>query len=97
MEQIDNKYERAVARVIEIRKFYGKVAKFTAFILIVTALHYFTGWISSWVYIVAGFWALGLILNAFKLFGPNLIFGAGWENRMIEREMRKPDDNIFHS
>lgn len=92
MDTVDNKYDRAVTRVREIRKFYGKLAKFALFALVLVAFNYFVGWTSNWVYILLGFWAFGLILNGLKLYGPNLIFGRDWESRMIEKEMRKEDD-----
>lgn len=92
MENQEHKYDRAIARVREIKKFYGNLAKFVLFTLLFVAFNYFVGWTSNWVYIVLGFWAFGLVLSALKLFGPNLIFGSDWEARMIEREMRKQDD-----
>lgn len=97
METTDNKYERAVSRMREIKKFYGKVTKFAIFLILFMVLNYFLGWMSYWVYIGLGFWGLALVFNAFKLFGPNIIFGEGWENRMIEREIRKEEKKTFYS
>ena len=97
METTNSKYERAAYRVSEIRKFYGKTAKFALFLAAIAVLCYVTGWMRSWVYIVLGFWAFGLMVNAFQLFGPNLIFGADWERRMIAREMDKEDNNTYFS
>jgi len=94
METTDNKYTRAVARVSDIRKFYSRLTKFAIFGILFIAFSYFVGYVASgWVYIVLGFWALGLIIQGFNLFAPNLIFGRGWESRMIAKEMRKDEDN----
>ncbi len=93
MNTPQDKYTRAAARVADLKKFYGRLIKFAVFGIFFIGFSYFIGSMGSgWVYLVLVFWALGLIIEGFKLFGPNLIFGRGWESRVIAKEMRKEDD-----
>lgn len=98
MDTHQEKYQRAVARVSEIRKFHGKVVSYIIVMLLIIGYNYFINELrGTWHIWLAGFWGLGIAIRAFKLFGANLIFGSDWEKRMIEAEMKKEDNRQFYS
>lgn len=98
MNTTQEKYQRAAARVSEIRAYYRKLTKFAIFTLLFLGFNYFIAEIrSSWVYLIFGFWMLGLVIKGIKLFVPNIIFGQAWEKRMIEAEMQKQQNREFYS
>lgn len=98
METPQDKYTRAAARVADIRKFYGKIAKLILFILFLIGFDYFVFELrGTWFLWIIGFVTFGLIIEASKLFGLDLIFGRDWERRRIEEEMRKEEDERFYS
>ncbi len=98
METNQDKYARAAERVANIRKFYGKITKFVIFIVFLIIFDLFIYELEgTWFIWILGFVSLGLILEASKLFGLNLILGKDWERRKIEEEMRKEENNTFYS
>lgn len=98
MDMHQDKYIRAAARVAEIRKFYGKIGKLALFILFLLAFNYFVYELrGTWFLWIIGFVSLSIVIQAYKLFGPSLIFGKDWEQRKIEEEMRKEDHHTFYS
>ena len=97
METPQDKYARVAARVADIRKFYGKITKLIISILFLIGFDYFVYEIrGTWFYWIIGFIVFGLIIEASKLFGLDLILGRNWERRRIEEEMRKEEDERFN-
>lgn len=94
MEHQDSKYRRAASKVAEIKKFYGKLGGFLLFGFLFLGLNYYTnGLRHPWFLWVVGFWGLGIMIEAFKIFGTDFLFGKNWEERKIREEMNKEDKN----
>lgn len=84
----DDPYKRARAIVAEKKGFYRH---FTAFVLVNLFLlvsNLFSGDIFDSIQMTF-FWGIGLAFHYVKVFGPVGNFGKDWEEREIEREMRK--------
>ena len=43
-----------------------------------------------WVLWVMGGWGIGLLLHAFRVFGPDWMLGPEWERRQVERRLGRP-------
>lgn len=94
MESQDSKYERAASKVAAIKKFYGKLGGFLLFGLLFLGLNYYTnGLRHPWFLWIVGFWGLGIVIEGFKIFGTDILFGKNWEERKIREEMNKEDNN----
>ncbi len=94
MEHQESKYHRAAARVATIKKFYGKLGSFLLFGTLFLGLNYYTnGLRHPWFLWIVGFWGLGIVIEAFKVFGTDILFGKNWEERKIKEEMNKEENN----
>lgn len=90
METQQEKYQRAVDRVQKTRKFYGKIVNTVIVCIILAAINYYLNELRHpWVLWVVGFSLLGIIIDAFKLYGMDIFLGRGWEQRKIKQEMEK--------
>ncbi len=92
MESKEEKYIRAAERVRTIRKYYGKLVSYAiAFILFLSLNYYIDQLNNPWFLWIVGFWGLGLLIEGFKIFGTNMLFGKGWEERKIKEQMEKEE------
>lgn len=90
MEAREEKYIRAAEKVRATRKYYGKLITFAIACAFFIGLNYYIDELRNpWFLWVVGFWGLGLAIEAFKLFGTNIMFGKGWEDRKIKELMDK--------
>lgn len=82
----DERYERARKRVKALREFYTGLAVYVAVMIILTIVDYSDrgNW---WVYWPAMGWGIGIVLHAFRVFGP----GAKWEERKIKELMERDE------
>jgi len=88
----ENKYIRAKERVEKLKKFYGKLGKYIVIIAMLAVINYYTNQFRNpWFLWVAGFWGLGIVIEAGKTFGVDMIFGRNWEERKI-RELMNEDE-----
>ena len=84
----EERYLRAKERVDELKKFYGNLTSYLFVSVLLASINYFTnGFSYPWFLWVVGFWGLGLIFHAMKLFGLNIFFGKDWEERKIRQFM----------
>lgn len=90
METEQEKYQRALARVQSVRKFYSKIIKASVVCAIVAGINFYVNeFRNPWVLWVVGFSLLGIIIDGTKLYGMSLFLGRGWEQRKIREEMQK--------
>ncbi|MBL7472607.1 2TM domain-containing protein [Robertkochia sediminum] len=90
----DNRLLRAQERVQELRKFYTGIVTYLFVVGILAGLNYYTNeFRNPWFLWVAGFWGLGILFQAAKLFGFNLLFGKKWEERKIQEFMEEERRN----
>jgi hypothetical protein len=89
-------YIRAKKKVDAIVGFYWHLAVYIAvniFLILVIALNSNQGFASFGTYSTALFWGIGLFFHFMGVFGPNFIFGKDWENKKIEKYMKKEEKN----
>ncbi len=92
MESNEEKYIRARERVSALKRFYGKLASYVIFIIFFAAINYYTNeWRNMWFLWIAFFWGIGIIFEAGKVFGFNLLFGKNWESRKIKKMMEEEE------
>lgn len=90
METKEEKYIRAAEQVRARRKYYGKLVTFGVACIFFIGLNYYLDALRNpWFLWIVGFWGLGLAIEAFKIFGTNLVFGKNWEERKIKELMDK--------
>ena len=76
---------RARERVLALRKFYTGLATYMIINIFLAGVNYYTNeFRNPWVLWVVGFWGLGILMQAMRLFGKNLLFGKDWEERKIK-------------
>ncbi len=84
------KYIRAKKRVDELKGFYGSFIAYCVVIPFLIYINYTTSWHFKWFWFPVFGWGLGLIIQAFQVYG----YGADWEERKIKEIMNK-DNNKF--
>jgi hypothetical protein len=86
------RYERARARVQQIKRFYIHL---TVYILVnagLLLLSLLSG--RSWsVWPLLG-WGIGLVAHAINVFGTGQWFGRDWEEQQIRRVMERDDERL---
>jgi len=83
-----NKYIRAKKRVDELKGFYGNLIAYCVVIPFLIFVNYQTAWGYKWFWFPVFGWGLGIVIQAFKVFG----YGTDWEERKI-REIMNKDEN----
>lgn len=92
----DERFLRARERVQELRKFYTGVATYIFVVAVLAAVNYYSnGFSYPWFLWVAGFWGLGILFHAARIYGRNILFGKDWEERKI-REFMNEDQRKSH-
>ena len=81
----NEKYQRAKKRVDDLKEFYGSLIAYALVIPFLVFVNYQTFWGFKWFWFPAIGWGIGLLVQAFKVFG----YGAGWEERKIRELMEK--------
>lgn len=79
------KYVRAKKRVDELKGFYGSLISYCIVIPFLIFLNYRTSWHFQWFWFPVFGWGLGLVIQAFNVFG----YGNSWEERKIREYMNK--------
>lgn len=82
------KYIRAKKRVDDIKGFYGNLIAYCVVIPFLIFINFRTSWDHKWFYYPMFGWGLGVVIQAFTVFG----YGSDWEDRKI-REIMEKDRN----
>lgn len=84
-ETYQEKYNRARARVEEIKAFYNHLFIFIIVNIGLASFNYYQNeWLFIWFLFPLGGWALGLIGHAIATFSSNPFTGKDWEQRKIQ-------------
>ena len=78
-----NSYQRAQARVDEIKGFYIHLICYLLVNPFLIYVNYVTYWDFKWFWFALGGWGIGLATHALTVFG----FGKNWEQRKIRKLM----------
>ncbi len=84
----ENAYNKAKARVKEIKEFYGNLLSYCLVIPFLIFINYKTSWEFQWFWFPLFGWGLGLTIQGFQVFG----YGADWEERKIKEFMHKEQE-----
>jgi len=81
---------RAKERVADLKKFYNGLISYAVVISVLAIINYYVDeWSYPWFLWAAFGWGIGIIFNAFKLFGRNPFLSKNWEDRKIKEYMDK--------
>ena len=94
------RYKAAQKRVKDIKGFYIHLTVYVfinAAILIFSTKHIGieNGWNDLSRYSTLFFWGIGLFAHWASVFGPNFLFGKGWEERKIKELMEKDKKQLW--
>ncbi|MFC4721227.1 histidine kinase [Geojedonia litorea] len=92
-ENIDDSYLRARNHVEELKAFYYSLVSYFLVIPFLIFINYRTYWEFQWFWFPMFGWALGLTIQAYRVFVNNGAFGRNWEKRKIEEFMRDEEKN----
>ena len=83
------KYLRAKKKVEDLKGFYGSLVAYVLVMPFLVMLNYKTSWHFQWFWFPLFGWGLGLVIQAFQVFG----YGGNWEARKIRKIME--EDNKY--
>lgn len=83
------RYQRARARVQQLRLFYTHVAVYVFVNIFLLLINLLTDPWSLWFYWPLLGWGIGLAVHAFLVYGAGGIMGKGWEERKIREIMEQ--------
>jgi cytochrome b561 len=89
----DESYEKARARVAEIRAFYQHLAIYLIMNAVFLAVNMLTSTRSLWFFWPLLGWGIGVAAHGISVFGPGSFFGAEWERKKIKEIMQKKEGN----
>ncbi|MDT0552199.1 histidine kinase [Urechidicola vernalis] len=81
----NSKYLRAKKRVEDLKGFYGSIVAYCIVIPFLIYINLSTSPGFHWFWFPMGGWGLGIVIQAFQIFG----YGASWEQRKIREIMNK--------
>ena len=73
--------------VRRLRRFYQHCLRYVLVNFVLVAVNLIQTPERLWVLWVIGGWGLGLLLHAFRVFGPDWMLGPGWEKRQVEKRL----------
>jgi pilus assembly protein TadC len=90
----DEKYERAKARVKEIKGFYRNLLTYAGVNILLIIINLVTNPGNLWFYWVTIFWGIGIAIHASKVFVlKDRFLGKEWEEKKIKEMMEKEDNS----
>lgn len=85
-------YLKAKEKVKKIKGFYSHLTVYilvNIFLIVLFNQKFNDNFWSFGTFSTAIFWGIGLMFHALGVFGPDLVFGKSWENKMIKKYMDK--------
>ncbi|WP_166964974.1 histidine kinase [Yeosuana marina] len=90
--KIDNSYLRARKHIDELKEFYYSIISYFLVIPFLIFINYKTYWGFQWFWFPMIGWGIGILVNAFKVYVSEGVFGRDWEERKIKQFMKNQDD-----
>jgi len=87
----DYKYDRAKARVKEIKEFYTHLITYLIMVPVFIFINYYTGTSFPWAIFPIVGWGIGVLSHAAQTFNWNPLFNKEWEKRKMEEFLRNDD------
>jgi len=95
-ENLDDSYVRARNHVEELKGFYYSLISYVLVIPFLIFINYRTYWGFQWFWFPMFGWAIGLVIQAFRVFSNNSVLGHSWEKRKMEEFMRDEEKKNWH-
>lgn len=93
-DKVKEAYLRARQKTEELKSFYYSLMSYCVFIPILVYIWYeYTPFTIQWFWFPTGFWGLGLVTQAIKIYGKDVPFGDQWEKKKIEKFMKEEKEN----
>ncbi|WP_242093181.1 histidine kinase [Aestuariivivens sediminicola] len=89
---LDDTYVRARNYVEELKHLYYNIISYCLVIPFLIFINYQTSWDFKWFWFPIFGWAIGIGIQAFRLFINNGAYGRDWEKRKIEQFMREEEN-----
>ncbi len=90
--KIDDSYLRARKHIDDLKEFYYGIISYCVVIPFLIYINYRTYWGFQWFWFPMIGWGIGIIINAFKVYVSDGVFGRNWEERKIKQYMGTDDD-----
>lgn len=90
--ELDKKYERAQARVTELKEFYKHLGIYLIFVCFFLILNFYSGGFFWAIFPIAG-WGIGILGHASNTYHWNPFFSKDWEKRKIDEYLRNEKSN----
>lgn len=95
-DRLKDAYLRARQKTEELKNFYySLISYFIVIPFLIYIWYQFTPFTIQWFWFPLGFWGLGLVIQAFKIYGKNTPFGDHWERKQIEKFMKEDKENTL--
>src|SRR5690606_40998455 len=94
--RINDSYVRARNHVEELKNFYYSLVSYFFVIPFLIFINYRTYWEFQWFWFPMLGWALGLVIQAFRVFISDKFFGGEWEKRKIEQFTKEGQQKRWH-
>ncbi|MGC1205584.1 MAG: 2TM domain-containing protein [Flavobacteriaceae bacterium] len=92
----NEKYERALKRVEELKGFYYNLIAYCLVIPFLIFVNYKTYWGFHWFWFPIFGWGLGLSFHYYHVFVNNGIFGRKWEERKIQEFIQEEENKRWN-
>jgi len=90
--RIDDSYLRARKHIDDLKEFYYGIISYFLVMPFLIYINYKTYWDFQWFWFPMIGWGIGIIINAFKVYFSEGVFGRNWEERKIKQYMGTDDD-----
>ena len=90
--RIDDSYLRARKHIDDLKEFYYGIISYFLVMPFLIYINYKTYWDFQWFWFPMIGWGIGIIINAFKVYVSEDVFGRNWEERKIKQYMGTDDD-----
>ncbi|GGK20341.1 histidine kinase [Yeosuana aromativorans] len=90
--KVDSSYLRARKHIDDLKEFYYGIISYCLVIPFLIFINYKTYWGFQWFWFPMIGWGIGLVINAFKVYVSEGVFGRDWEERKIKQFMKSEDD-----
>ena len=90
--KIDDSYLRARKHIDDLKEFYYGIISYFLVIPFLIYINYKTYWGFQWFWFPMIGWGIGIIINGFKVYVSDGIFGRNWEERKLKQYMGEDSD-----
>lgn len=90
--KIDDSYLRARKHIDDLKEFYYGIISYFLVIPFLIYINYKTYWGFQWFWFPMIGWGIGIIINGFKVYVSDGIFGRNWEERKLKQYMGEDND-----